>query len=195
MFSSGDESLIGRIENIEVRNAGQAFRLGRYPIHFHMIGTVRRSYCRSNSVHHTFNRAITIHGVHYLRVQRNVAYEVMGHSYFIEDAIETKNIIEYNLGLLTRRSFALLNTDYTPATFWITNPDNIVRHNVAAGSDHYGFWYRAETHVTGASAGSKAALKTCPKGVPLLEFYNNTGKIQKRRRSNVVVIINCVTII
>jgi hypothetical protein len=90
MFSSGDESLIGRIENIEVRNAGQAFRLGRYPIHFHMIGTVRRSYCRSNSVHHTFNRAVTIHGVHYLRVQRNVAYNVMGHTYFIEG-----NILEH----------------------------------------------------------------------------------------------------
>ena len=50
-----------------------------------------------------------------------------------------------------------------------------MRHNVAAGSDHYGFWYRAETHVTGASAGSAAAAKTCPKGVPLLEFYNNTA--------------------
>jgi len=38
MFSPGDESLIGRIENIEIRNAGQAGRLGRYPIHYHMIG-------------------------------------------------------------------------------------------------------------------------------------------------------------
>jgi hypothetical protein len=118
MFSPGDESLTARIENIEVRRAGQAHRLGRYPLHFHMIGTVRRSYARSNSVHTTYNRAFTIHGVHYLRVQRNVAYNVMGHTYFIEDAIETKNIIEYNLGVLTRRSFALLNTDITPATFW-----------------------------------------------------------------------------
>ena len=175
MFSPGDESLTARIENIEVRRAGQAHRLGRYPLHFHMIGTVRRSYARSNSVHTTYNRAFAIHGVHYLRVQHNVAYNVMGHAYFIEDAIETKNIIEYNLGVLTRRSYALLNTDITPATFWITNPDNLVRHNHAAGSDNYGFWYRAETHVTGASAGSVEALKTCPKGTPLLEFFNNTA--------------------
>ena len=27
----------------QVRYAGQGFRLGRYPIHFHMIGTVRNS--------------------------------------------------------------------------------------------------------------------------------------------------------
>ena len=33
----------GRIENIECRYMGQGYRLGRYPIHFHMIGTVRNS--------------------------------------------------------------------------------------------------------------------------------------------------------
>ena len=37
----------------QVRYAGQGFRLGRYPIHFHMIGTVRNSYVRGNSIHHT----------------------------------------------------------------------------------------------------------------------------------------------
>ena len=38
LHSRGDESLIGRFENIECRYMGQGFRLGRYPIHFHMIG-------------------------------------------------------------------------------------------------------------------------------------------------------------
>lgn len=40
MASPGNESVIGKIEHIEVTDAGQAFKLGRYPIHFHMIGTV-----------------------------------------------------------------------------------------------------------------------------------------------------------
>jgi hypothetical protein len=40
LHSPGDESVIGRIENCEFFNVGQAFKLGRYPIHFHMIGTV-----------------------------------------------------------------------------------------------------------------------------------------------------------
>ena len=71
MHSRGDESLVGRIENVECRYMGQGFRLGRYPIHFHMIGTVRNSYVRSVSIHHTYNRAIAIHGVHYLRVQQH----------------------------------------------------------------------------------------------------------------------------
>jgi hypothetical protein len=175
LHSAGDESLIGRIEGIEATRMGQAYRLGRYPIHFHMIGDVTKSYARRNSVHRTFNRAFTIHGVHKLRVQFNVAYNTMGHTYFIEDAIETKNIIEYNLAALTRASNALLNTDQTPTSFWITNPDNHVRHNTGAGSKNYGFWYRAETHVTGVSASEGLGDDVCPKGIPLLEFYNNTA--------------------
>ena len=43
-----------------------------------MIGAVRNSYVRKNSIHHTYNRAVAIHGVHYLRVQDNVAFETMG---------------------------------------------------------------------------------------------------------------------
>jgi hypothetical protein len=49
MHSDGDESLIGRFSNVEVRHAGQGFRLGRYPVHFHMIGEVRNSFVRSCS--------------------------------------------------------------------------------------------------------------------------------------------------
>jgi len=40
LHSAGDESVVGRIENCEFFDVGQAFKLGRYPIHFHMIGTV-----------------------------------------------------------------------------------------------------------------------------------------------------------
>ena len=93
MHSHGDESLTGRIEYIEFTDVGQAFQLGRYPIHFHLIGTVSNSYVRGNALHQTYNRAITIHGVHYLRVEDNVAYKTKGHTIFIEDAIETKNFI------------------------------------------------------------------------------------------------------
>ena len=51
MASPGDESVIGRIENCEFTDAGQAFKLGRYPIHFHMIGTVTKSYIKNNAIH------------------------------------------------------------------------------------------------------------------------------------------------
>ena len=73
---SQGESLTARLENIEVRYAGQMARLGRYAVHFHMIGTTRNSYCRSSSIHHTYSRAIALHGVHFLRVTDNVAFVI-----------------------------------------------------------------------------------------------------------------------
>jgi hypothetical protein len=111
LSSMGDESLTGRIENIECFDVGQAYQLGRYPLHFHMIGTVHNSYIRGNAIHQTYNRAVTFHGVSYLRVSHNVAYNVLGHTFFVEDAIETNNILDGNLAILTKRSWSLLNTD------------------------------------------------------------------------------------
>jgi hypothetical protein len=111
IHSPGDESSIGRIEHVELTDVGQAFKLGRYPLHFHMIGTVHKSYVRGNAIHQTYNRAITIHGVHYFRVIRNVAYDTMGHTVFIEDAAETNCLIDGNLIIQTKASFSLINTD------------------------------------------------------------------------------------
>ena len=141
VHSPGDETSIARIENAEFMNVGQGFKLGRYPLHFHMIGFVRNSYIKRNAVHHTFNRAVTIHGVHCLNVEDNVAYHTMGHTYFIEDAIETRNILRHNLAIRSGPSHSLLNTDTTPASFWITNPNNNFIDNHAAGSKRYGFWF------------------------------------------------------
>lgn len=169
LHSPGDESSVGRIENCEFTDVGQAFKLGRYPIHFHMIGTVNKSYIKNNAIHETYNRAITIHGVHYLQIVNNVAYKTMGHTIFIEDAAETKNFIDSNLVVDTRASFSLLNTDSTPASFWITHPDNIFRNNHAAGSDRYGFWFDLQEH----SIGPSADVNICPENDKLGEFTDN----------------------
>jgi hypothetical protein len=37
--------------------------------------------------------------VHYFKVINNVAFNTMGHTYFVEDAIESKNIYEHNLAV------------------------------------------------------------------------------------------------
>ena len=163
--------VIGRLEYIEVTHAGQAFRLGRYPIHFHLNGNVSGSYVRGCGIHHTFNRAVTIHAVDYLLVEKNVAYNILGHAYFLEDGIEQHNIIQDNLGVFVRASSSLLNVDITPATFWIVNPNNIVRRNAAAGGTHFGFWYRLPQNPTGPSATGSV----CPRNLPLEEFSNNTA--------------------
>ncbi|OMJ78805.1 hypothetical protein SteCoe_21333 [Stentor coeruleus] len=167
----GDDSCIGRIDNLEIFYAGQAYSLGRYPIHFHMIGKVSKSYVKNNAIHDTFNRAVTIHGVHYFRVMNNVAYNIKGHTFFIEDGIESQNRIEGNLGLCTKQSWSLLNTDQAPATFWVTNPNNFIRFNHAAGGTNYGYWYANDPHPTGPSA----TTTICPRYMEIGSFEDNVA--------------------
>ena len=166
-----ENRVTGRIEYVEVTHAGQAFRLGRYPIHFHLNGDVTGSYVRGCGIHHTFNRAVTVHGVNNLLVENNVAYNIMGHAYFLEDGVEIGTIIQDNLGVFVRGSSSLLNVDVTPATFWVVNPNNIVRRNAAAGGSHFGFWYRLERFPSGPSF----TTSICPQNVPLGEFTDNSA--------------------
>ncbi|CAH8644630.1 unnamed protein product [Heterobilharzia americana] len=119
---------------------GQAYRLGRYPIHFHLNGMMNGSYVRGCSVHKSFNRAINIHNTHEVLVENNVVYDIMGGAFFLEDGIEYGNVIQYNLLVHVKRTSSLLNDDVVPAAFWITQPNNTVQHNVAASGTHFGFW-------------------------------------------------------
>ncbi|CAK8682966.1 unnamed protein product [Clavelina lepadiformis] len=164
------DEIEAKIENIEVTYAGQAFRLGRYPIHFHLMGDVSGMYVKRCAIHNTFNRAVTIHGTHNLLVDSNVVYDVMGGAIFIEDGIETGNTIQYNLAVFVRQSTSLLNDDITPAAYWVTNPNNTLRHNHAAGGTHFGFWYRMHEHPDGPSY----TPTVCQQKVELGEFSNNT---------------------
>ncbi|XP_069572864.1 fibrocystin-L-like [Brachyistius frenatus] len=168
---------IGRLEYVEVFHAGQAFRQERYPIHWHLMGNVNyKSYVRGCAIHQTFNRAVTIHNTHKLLVEHNIIYNVMGGGFFIEDGIETENILQYNLAVLVKRSTTLLYDDITPAAYWVTNPNNIVRHNAAVGGTHFGFWYRMHDNPDGSSYD----MDICQKKVPLKEFHNNTVHSQGR---------------
>ncbi|XP_068094025.1 fibrocystin-L-like [Hyperolius riggenbachi] len=162
---------IGRIEYVEVVHAGQAYRLSRHPINWHLVGDLQyTSYVRGCGIHQTYNRAVSIHNTHQLLVESNVIYDIMGGAIFIEDGIEHGNILQYNLAVFVQQSTSLLNDDITPAAFWVTNPNNTVRHNAAAGGTHFGFWYRMHDHPDGLSYDSSI----CPKWLPLGEFYNNT---------------------
>ena len=158
------------IKGVEVRNAGQAFRLGRYPIHFHLHSDTT-SVIEGNAIHHTFNRALTVHGTHGVTVRDNVAFNNMGHAFFLEDGVEVDNTFTGNLAVYTRESNSLLNTDTTPASYWITNPSNAYHDNVAAGSMGYGFWFRMLDHPEGPSF----TTSVCPKYMALGAFEGNAA--------------------
>lgn len=160
-----------RISYTEVTFAGQAFRLGRYPIHFHLNGDMSTSYVRGCSIHKAFNRAVNIHGTHNTLVEKTVIYDIMGGAFFLEDGIETGNTLQYNLAVFVIGSSSLLNDDVTPASFWVTNPNNTIQHNAAAGGTHFGYWYRMHQHPDGPSF----TPNVCPQNVPLGVFRNNSA--------------------
>jgi cell migration-inducing and hyaluronan-binding protein len=69
----------------------------------------------------------------------------------------------------------LLPSDNTVASFWITNPDNVYRDNVAAGSDSNGFWMSLPEHPNGAFEGSDQSKATWPRRTPFREFKGNVA--------------------
>lgn len=171
LHSEGDDSLTCRLNYVELHDVGQAFKLGRYAIHFHMIGAVHNSYANGVAIHQSNNRGFTMHGTHYLRLTNNIVYEGKGHIFFIEDAIETNNYLEGNLVITVKASFSLLNTDQTPAGFWVTHPNNIMIGNHVGGTDRYGFWFDLQTHAMGPSANTDI----CPEYARVGQFSNNAA--------------------
>ena len=159
------------ISFVEFFWVGQAFRVGRYPIHFHMMGNVTGSYARGCAIHNSFNRAMTIHGITGVLAERIVTYNIKGLSFFIEDGKEENNIIRNNLAVYTKQSSSLLNPDVTPAAFWVVNPNNEVYGNAAAGGTHFGFWYRIQRHPDGPSEDPNY----CSNNVPLGVFRDNSA--------------------
>lgn len=157
------------VEGIELYRMGQRGQMGRYPFHWHLAGSVPGQYIRNSSVWHTFNRCTTIHGTNDALVEDNVCYDHAGHGYFIEDGIETGNTLKDNLAMYARPG-SLLPSDDTPASFWITNPDNTFEGNVAAGAS-IGFWFTPPMHPTGPSATDKV----WPAFTPIRRFDGNVA--------------------
>ena len=171
LYSDGDESLLGRIEYVELQYVGQAYQKGKYPIVFHMNGDASGSYVRGTSIHDSYNRAIALHGLYRINLDQNVIFMIMGHAIFFENAAESKNLITNNLVMRVHASFSLLDTDMTPSCFWITHPDNNFSGNRAVGSDGNGFLFDTKQH----SRGHQASINICPENSRLGEFTNNAA--------------------
>ncbi len=159
---------IGRIEGAELRFMGQMGRLGRYPFHWHLTGHAPIDYLRFSSVWNSFHRGVVIHQTTGVEVRGNVAANVWSHTFVVgEDGNETGNVVEDNLGLLTKRvpeamfvraplgapgaAGAAAQDEWRPGTFWVNNPRNTVRRNRAAGGlDAIGFFYDRDHGRAGA---------------------------------------------
>ncbi|WP_299555245.1 G8 domain-containing protein [uncultured Tateyamaria sp.] len=147
------------ISGVEFDKMGQEGILGRYPVHWHLLGEGGEGqYVENSSIHHSYNRGITIHGTSNTRIEKNVVYDTIGHSYFFEDGAETGNLLRGNIGFGTRaaeKGKEVLESDISNvSTYWITNPNNHLINNIAAGSDNGAFWYAIGKAFTAESKGN-----------------------------------------
>ena len=189
-----------KVSGVEFFRMGQHENLARYPIHWHLVGDTQGQYIQNSAIHDTYSRCVTVHGTNNIRVENNVAYNNVGHCYFLEDGVEHGNQYLNNLGILTKchtnracnstnavvgvyggggqgqtATDQLLPSDNTAATFWITNPDNTYRGNVSAGSEATGFWLAFPEHPTGKFEGTEIAAKTWPRRTQIREFSGNVA--------------------
>ena len=139
----------GSISYAEFRHLGKQNVLGRYSIHYHLVGdTMRGSSVIGASIWDSHNRWVTIHGTNYLLVRDCVGYRSIGHGYFMEDGTEVYNVLDRNLAVGTRKGKRLpkqvLAFDANDgAGFWWANSLNSFTRNVASDTYHYGFRFEA----------------------------------------------------
>jgi cell migration-inducing and hyaluronan-binding protein len=189
-----------QVSGVEFFRMGQHENLARYPIHWHLVGDTQNQYIENSAIHDTYSRCVTVHGTNNVRVENNVAYNNVGHCYFLEDGVEHGNQYLNNLGILTKchttracnstnavvgvyggggqgqnATDQLIPSDNTASTFWITNPDNTYRGNVSAGSEATGFWLAFPEHPTGKFEGTEIAAKTWPRRTQIREFSGNVA--------------------
>ena len=192
------------VEGVEFNRMGQNLTLARYPIHWHLVGDAKGQYIRNAAIHDTYNRCVTVHGTNNLQVENNVTYNTVGHCFFLEDGIETGNQYIRNLAIQTKchtskpcdptnlapfgatagtnfnttgqdSKDVLIPSDNTVSSFWITNPENTYRDNVAAGSDATGFWFAFPEHPTGKFEGTEISRATWPRRTKFREFKGNVA--------------------
>jgi hypothetical protein len=140
----------GSISYAEFRGLGKEGVLGRYSLHFHLVGdTMRGSSVVGASIWNSGNRWITVHGTNYLVVRDCVGYQSLGHGFFLEDGTEVYNVFDRNLAVQAYRTKRLpgqvLPFDANDgAGFWWANSLNTFTRNVACENDEYGWRFEVQ---------------------------------------------------
>ncbi len=137
----------GGISYARFAHLGKEGVLGRYAIHFHLVGsTMRGSAVVGASIVDSHNRWITIHGTQYMLVRDCVGYQSVGHGYYLENGKEVFNLLDRNLGVQAYNGPKMKDQElpFDPndgAAFWWANGHNVFTRNVAVENARYGFRY------------------------------------------------------
>ena len=188
ILSNGE---IARISGVQAYRMGQTNVLAKYPFHFHMMHESPESYFQDCSVYHSYYRCYTVHGTNSTRLSRNVAFDVLGHCFYIEDGVEEHNTFEYNLAVYPQPLFELnfyengygqdgitivqndsfiIPADGAVSGFYVSNANNYFYGNTASG----GFAGFSIINFP-APIGNHKSSSMVPEQRPLAQFYGNTA--------------------
>ncbi len=144
MFHRGSS---GSWSYVRLAHLGKAGRLGRYPVHFHLVGdSMRGSTLTGLAIVDSDNRWVTLHGTDYVVVRDCVGYRSRGHGFFLEDATEVYNVLDRNLAVGATKARPLPDQalPFDPndgAGFWWANGKNTFIRNVSTENEEYGYRY------------------------------------------------------
>lgn len=186
----------GSISYAEFRHLGKEGLLGRYPIHYHLTGdTMRGSSVIGASVWDSDNRWITLHGSQFMVIRDCVGYRSIGHGYFLENGMETYNVMDRNLALQALVGKPLPNQalpyDHNDGSgFWWANSLNSFTRNVSVECDQHAFRFEAEKTATfnpvlpvpmADGTTRERDLRT----IPFIRFDDNEAHAQRRFAVNI----------
>jgi hypothetical protein len=140
----------GGISFARFAHLGKEGVLGRYAIHFHLVGnTMRGSSVLGAAIVDSHNRWITIHGTNHLVVRDCIGYQSVGHGFFLEDGTEVYNVLDRNLGIQAYAGKKLPDQvlSFDPndgGAFWWANGRNTFVRNTACENNRYGFRYDSQ---------------------------------------------------
>ncbi|MFO1519076.1 MAG: G8 domain-containing protein [bacterium] len=97
-FTKGFDEI--SIQGVELEKFGKD-QLGSYPFHIHEVGDLNNKglLLNGNSVHHSYNKCVTVHSSQNLAVENNVCARIMGHIFYEEIGDESGIYFINNLGL------------------------------------------------------------------------------------------------
>jgi hypothetical protein len=160
-FSNLGRTRPGVLDNTEFASDGTVRHvgtnpIGRYALHLHHVfgplrptAGARQFTVIGNAIDGAAKWGLTIHNSHFGLVRDNVVYDARGAGIVAEDGSETMNVFEHNFVMRSEGS-----GDFAPRSgyggaandpggegsgFWLRGPNNVVRDNVAANVDVFGF--------------------------------------------------------
>jgi hypothetical protein len=185
----------GSISYAEFRRLGKPGVLGRYSLHYHLVGnTMRGSSVIGASIWDSGNRWLAIHGTNYLVVRDCVGYRSQGHGFFLEDGTEVCNVLDRNLAVqafiakpLPKQAIPFDHND--GAGFWWANSLNTFTRNVACECDEYGYFFQAAKTadfdpVLPVLQPDGSTKRMDIRTLPFIRFQDNESHCQRRHAFN-----------